>query len=279
MKSIGIALGGGGARGFAHVLAIEVFDEFGIVPKAIAGTSIGALMGALYASGMSGTGIREGIREHIISKEDRLPELRRKGSNLLRWLKFFRPAPGRGAMLSADGFLHYLLDQLAVETFEELKIPLFAVATDYDSRERVVFEKGPLLPALKASMAIPGIFEPVVHEGRVLVDGGVVENLPHAILAGKCDAVIAIDVIPVSRPGAGKPPKIFDSLLGTFDIMSEKATSEAIKKSPPAIYLQTKPEGIRILDFDRIDEVYKQAAPAMDELRRKVENLLKTDDG
>lgn len=274
MKSIGIALGGGGVRGFAHVMAIEVFDEFGIVPKAIAGTSIGSLIGALYASGMSGREIREGIREHIISKEDRFLELRRKSRNLLRWLKFFRPAPRHGAMISADGFLHYLLDQLAVKTFEELRIPLFAVATDYERRERVIFESGPLLPALKASMAIPGVFEPVVHEGRVLVDGGILENLPHPVLIARCDGVIAIDVIPGSRPGSGQPPKMFDALLGTFDIMTEKATVEAVEKCPPAIYLRTKPEGIRILDFDKIEEVYEQAAPAMDELRRKLEALL-----
>ena len=274
MKSIGIALGGGGVRGLAHVLAIEVFDEFGIVPKAIAGTSIGSLIGALYASGRSGREIREGVREHIILKEDRFQELRRKRRTLFQWLKFFRPAPTHGAILSPDGFLHYLLDQLAVETFEELKIPFYVVATDYDARERVIFEQGPLLPALKASMAIPGVFEPVVHEGRVLVDGGVVENLPHPVIAGKCDAVIAIDVIPSAVPGNGEPPKMIDSLLGTFDTMTERATKEAVENYPPAIYLRTNPKGIRILDFDRIEEVYDQAAPAMDELRRKLELLL-----
>ncbi|MDF1860397.1 MAG: patatin-like phospholipase family protein [Verrucomicrobiales bacterium] len=277
MKSIGIALGGGGVRGLAHVLAIEVFDEFGLVPKAIAGTSMGSLIGALYASGISGAEIREGVREHIILKEDRFQELRRKRRNLFQWLKFFRPVPTHGAVLSPDGFLRYLLDQLAVETFEELKIPFYAVATDFEARERVVFEKGPLLPALKASMAIPGVFEPVVHEGRVLVDGGVVENLPHSVLVGKCDAIIAIDVTPTRRPGTGEPPKMIDALLGTFDTMTERATREAVQKCPPAIYLQTNPDGIRILDFDRIEDVYEQAAKPMDELRRQLEALLKNE--
>lgn len=273
----GIAFGGGGIRGVAHLLAMEVFDEFDLQPAAIAGTSIGAIMGALYASGRSGSQIREVIHEHIILRDDRLRELRRKGKNLLKWFGFFRPSIGHRAVLSPDGFLQYLLSLLAVETFEELEVPFHAVATDFHARKRVVLSEGDLLPAIKASMAIPGVFEAVVHDGRVLVDGGIVDNLPYDVLYETCDRVIAIDVMPRAQRGELDPPKMFDAVLGAFDTMMEKSTERALERQHPAVYLRTSLQNIRILDFDKIETVYEQAMPAMDELRRDLEVFLSRD--
>lgn len=271
----GVALGGGGVRGLAHVLALETIDGCGISPKALAGTSMGAIIGALYASGRSGKDIRELVERHMVFRGDGIREIYRKKEALLKVLTALRPAWKKSGLLRADGFLHYLLDEIQADTFEDLKIPLRVVATDFYRGEAVVFDSGPILPAIKASMSIPGIFVPVEHEGRILVDGGLVNNLPYDLLAGECDATIAVDVAPTREPDESGAPNIIDATLGMFDILVERVVARGLEDRPPTVYVHPKLVNIRTLDFEKIKVVFEQARPAMAPFKAALEKALK----
>lgn len=271
MNNIGLALGGGGVRGMAHLLALEELDKLSIRPAAIAGTSMGALVGAVYASGLTGKEIRSGVERHIIRKDDQFKDILQKKSDLFKWLTFAKPTLKRGGFLSANGIIGYLMKQIEATTFEELEIPLSIVATDFWSGEQVIFDSGELLPALTASMAIPGIFAPIEFEDRVLVDGGLVNNLPYDILAKTCDYTIAIDVAPTRKPNSDRPvPNILDAALGMFDLMLEKAVEQKMELSPPNLYFRPELVGIRTLDFDEIETVFEQAAPNMNRFKEQL---------
>lgn len=266
-RRFGVALGGGGARGLAHILALDAIDQSGIQPSAMAGTSIGAIVGALYASGLSGKQIREGFAQHAISRHDHLKDIFKKRSDLFKWLQVVSPEVRRGGLLNADGFLRYLLREIRVETFEELKIPLQIVATDFWTGQEVIFNQGELFPAIKASMAIPGVFSPVTFNGRVLVDGGLVNNVPYDILPPSCDYTIAIDVAPLREPGPRRVPSILDSVLGMFDMLIERNVTAKRATAPPTIYIRPGFSRIRVLDFNKHEEIFRQAEPAMEALR------------
>ena len=176
---IGLALGGGGVRGLAHIPILETLDDFGIKPSIIAGTSMGAIIGALYASGMSGKEIRERISRHLILKDDTWRDIIAKKSDLLKLVTAFSAEFPRGGFINTQGFFEYLFSEIKKRTFEELEVPLLVIAADYWTAEEIVFETDALLPALQASMAVPGVFAPVSIGGRVLVDGGVVNLVPY----------------------------------------------------------------------------------------------------
>lgn len=278
MKKIGLALGGGGVRGVAHVPVLEFLDECGIRPHMISGTSMGAIIGAVYASGFSGEEIREGIHDHIISKTDRANDIRSKKKNLLKWFSFVRLARNRQAVLSSAGFIEFIVKAMDIKTFEQLQIPLHVVATDFYRDEPVFISSGDIAPAIEASMAIPGIFKPVTYNGRVLVDGGVTNNLPYEILMEECDIVIAIDVVPKRLVDETTPPTLINAVLGTFDCLIERRTAAKLEKQSPTIYVKPELIGIRTLDFDKIDSIYEQAQPAIEDFKSKFLSLVDSKD-
>ena len=267
----GVALGGGGVRGLAHVPALETIDACGIEPTAVTGTSMGAIIGVLYASGKSGKEIHHIVEEHILTRRDGIKGVYAKKNALLRWLDAFRVAWKGTGLLKADGFLRHLIGQVEATRFEELQIPLRVIATDYHSAQAVVFDSGPLLPALKASMSIPGVFVPVEHEGRILVDGGVSNNLPYDLLPDGCDVSIAVDVTPTREKEESGPPNMIDATLGMFDMLVERITRAMIEDHPPDIYFHLRIVDTRILEFDKAEDVLKQADKAVAELRDKLE--------
>jgi len=276
---VGVALGGGGVRGLAHILALEVLDDLGIRPVAIAGTSMGSIMGALYASGLSGKEIRMLLGEYTISSEDNLSSIYKKKENLMKWLKVLRPSLAGSGLLKVDGFMRYLMETLGVETFEELKIPLQVVATDFHLGEPVIFREGPLLPAIRASISIPGVFIPVERDGRILVDGGLTNQVPYDILQESCDVTVAIDVGPTREMADSGLPSVMDATLGMFDIIVDQVVAAQLRKSPPTFYIRPKLTGIKVLDFDKMESVYEQAAPAMDQLRTDLKAWLAKEEG
>lgn len=269
---VGLALGGGGARGLAHVLALEALDEAGVRPAILSGTSMGAIMATLYAAGWTGRQIRDWLAEVNLASTNHLKDIYRRRTSLARWFGSVRPAWKATGMLDAGRFLGLMLQELAVKDFADLKRPLRIVATDFHRAAPVIFSSGPILPALQASMSIPGVFVPVEHEGRVLVDGGMVNNLPYDLLREACDATIAIDVGPARDAHAATPPNLLDATLGMFDIFLDRVTEAMLAAAPPTIYVRPRLTGIRTLDFSRTDDIYAQAAPAMalfaDQLRR-----------
>jgi len=276
---VGVALGGGGVRGLAHILALEVIDELGIKPVAISGTSMGAIIGALYASGLSGKEMRTLLGAHMISSEDNFSSIYKKKENLIKWLKVFKPSLTGSGLLKVDGFMRYLMEVVRAETFEELKIPLQVVATDYHLGEAVIFSEGPLLPAIRASMSIPGVFVPLEHEGHILVDGGLTNQVPYDVLQESCDITVAIDVGPTREKESAGLPSAMDATLGMFDILVDQIVATQLKECPPTIYIRPILKGIKVLDFDKIESVYEQATPAMDKLGTVLKTLLAEEEG
>ena len=278
MKTIGLALGGGGAKGLAHIVMLELLDELGLRPKRIAGTSIGAVMGALYASGISGKGIRQIVRKTVALKGASFKDLLRN-KEFRRWLEFLDVDFKGAGLFKGDKIIDFLYEQMGVSTFADLDTPLSVVATDFWSSEQVVLDHGELLPAVKASMGLPGVFTPVVMEDRVLIDGGGVNPVPYDLLDG-CDLIIAVDVMGrMQNNGKHQAPGLLRTVLGTFDIMQNSIIREKLKQRPPDIYIKPAITGIDLLDFHLADKIYKQARPAREQLKRELEKHLGRMDG
>lgn len=267
--SVGLALGSGGANGLAHIPMLEVLDELGIVPKVIAGTSIGAVIGALYASGLSGADLRR-LALDFASEDRHIMSTLIRGSAGLSLLDLIRPDLDNGGLLDSQGFLDFLHEKVRVSTFEELAVPLMVVAADYWKREQVVLAQGPLIPAIKASMAVPGLFAPVELDGRLLVDGGTVNPLPFDLLHDRCDLVVAVDVSGgVAEPTAPTKdkPDALDSLFNTFEIMQRAITAEKVKNREPHIFIRPETSGVRLLHFHKAEQIFAQSEPAAEELK------------
>jgi len=266
-KSVGLALGGGGARGIVHILVLEVLDEFDIKPKMISGASIGAILGALYASGHSGKVIRDYVDRHIkISGDTRnWKEDGRKMMEMVRLLDIdFR---GTG-LIKGERFSHFLYEMLDLDNFDDLKIPLKVVATNYWESSQVVFQDGPLLPAIKASMSVPGVFSPVVYQNQVLVDGACVNPVPWDILED-CEFIIGVNALGrAARPESPKPPIAAKTVLETFEILQRSILAEKYRYDPPDILIDPPIRGIGILDFHKAKSVYDQCEGVQDQLRQ-----------
>ncbi len=274
MLKIGLALGGGGAKGFAHVPILEAFDELGLRPARIAGTSIGAVIGALYAAGISGREIREVVDDLVISEEDDWREIL-LNKDLGRIAGLIQPGILRGSILHSENFLEVLNNHLPVKSFADLKTPLAAVTADYWSREQVVLQRGPLLPAIIASTALPGLFKPVAVGKHLLIDGGMVNPVPFDLLEGRCDISVAVDVLG-SRTRHERPagPSFFDTVFTAFQIMQQTILNEKLEQRRPDIYIRVPLQDIKVLDFHKIDEIYRQAAKAKAELQWELDRRL-----
>jgi len=179
----------------------------------------------------------------------------------------------RGGFIGTQGFFEYLFHEIKKRTFEELEIPLLVIAADYWKAEEVVFEKGDLLPALQASMAVPGVFAPISIANKVLVDGGVVNLVPYDRLLEHADFTIAVDVSKVRNSGKNEIPGALESVLGAFNIMQASALAEKMKIRKPDIYVQMEIHDVRMLDFNKTDEVFRQAVPAIALLRKQLQRL------
>lgn len=177
---IGLALSGGGARGFAHVGVLRAFEERGIKPDIIAGTSAGSIIAALYADGYT--------PHHILQLFGEL--------NVNELVDVTIP---KSSLLKFDKFVKFLERRLQARNVEDLKIPVLITATDFDNGKSIAFDKGPLPIRIAASCAIPIVFAPVVIDGVHYVDGGVLRNLPATHLRDICDVVIGVNVSPMEH--------------------------------------------------------------------------------
>ncbi|MFP4455706.1 MAG: patatin-like phospholipase family protein [Desulfonatronovibrio sp.] len=271
--SIGLALGSGGASGLAHIPMLEVFDELDIKPSIIAGSSIGSIIGALYASGLSGKEIRDIVLQFSGSDMEAFRTLI-QGDSGLELMDLLKVDLDAGGLLDTQGFLNFLKEKIRVNTFEDLPIPLVVAAADYWKQKQVVIDSGDIVQAVKASMAVPGLFAPVAWQDRLLVDGGTVNPLPYDLVADKCDVVVAIDVSGGITPKKRDKPNFSDSLFNSFDIMQQAIIHQKLKYQQPDIYIRPEIKDIRMLHFHRSPEIFEQAAPAAGELRNKLDKLL-----
>jgi len=266
---IGLALGAGGAAGLAHILMLEVFDELKLRPYRIAGASIGAIVGALYASGLSADRIRTLVEKHFVDEDERaLGRLFKRGA--LRLVDFVDIELRRGGLLSGAEFYDFIYDTMKVDSFGELAIPMQIVASDFWNREQVVLDSGKIIPAISASMALPGVFQPVVLEGRVLIDGGLINPVPYDLLMDDCDIVVAVDVIGERSQGKHEMPGYFETLFQSVKVMQAAIMQAKLSSAPPHIYVAPAVRDVRSLQFHKAGEVLQQSLPAKAQLRDKL---------
>ena len=270
---IGIALGAGGAKGVAHIPMLEALDELGITPHRIAGCSIGAVMGALYASGLSAQEIKDKIARLAITRSDTVRGVF-SDRKINKWLGMIDPDFRRSGLIKSESIMAELCEDRSCETFEELAIPLTVVATDFWERRTVVLDSGPLKPAIQASMALPGLFTPVELDGRVLIDGGTVNPVPYDVLTNSCDVVIAIDINSGSAAERGSVPGYFDTVFGSVQIMQQAIVEQELRARPPDIYIKPQLSDFRTLHYHKVDEIYRQADAAKLELKHRLTERL-----
>lgn len=275
MKKIGIAFGGGGARGIAHLLMIEALEELGIKPSAISGTSIGAVVGAFYAAGFTSKEMRKILNQLLNPKSDSVFDFLLR-SDIIKLISMFDPQFIKSGFIKGDKFQKFLESHLKISKFEELEVPLKISATDYWKKEEVVFDKGDLLLAVRASYSIPGLFTPIKMKNKILIDGGAVNPLPYDLIKKQCDITIAIDMTSFNSVNAQELPSTFDSVFTTYQIMQNSIIQEKLKFIKPDIYIKPKIYDVRVFDFAKADSIFEQAKPAQKELKNQLEKLLTT---
>ena len=266
--TLAIALGGGGARGLAHIVVLEALDELGVRPVAISGTSIGAIVGAAYAAGMAAREIREHVGTALRKRSQVMANLMR--ARVGRFSDLLFKGGGNPIQLDAQTCLDLFWPDQVPDHFSSLEIPFFAVTTDFHACIAVVFSSGALAPAVAGSMAIPGMFRPVEYAGKILVDGGAVNPLPYDLLFDHADIVVAVDVTFGGRMRERKLPTPFGAMFGTAQIMQGSITAEKIKQRPPDILFRPPVSRFSVLDFLRATQILRAADASKDEVKRKL---------
>lgn len=243
----------------------------GARPVAIAGTSLGALIGAAYAAGMSG----KAIRRHVIERaHDRAGTISRlMAARAAAFAAWFSVPFGNPMLVDAAKFCDAFLPPDLPGDFAALAIPLTVVATDFYARCETTFTAGALRPALAASMAIPGLVRPVEVGGRVLVDGAAVNPLPFEHLRGLADVVVAVECSGGPTEPRGIPDP-WESLFGAIHVMGQSITAEKLKRGSPALVLRPNVGSFRLLDFFQASAILRAAEPVKAEVTEKLAALL-----
>ena len=252
---IALVLGGGGTRGFAHIGVIKYLEAQGIVPDIIVGTSAGAVVGSLYAYGYNGFE----LQNLAIQMEEQ---------SVIDW-----GWPDRG-IFKGEALQKFINNAVKQTPIEKLKRPFAAVATDLSDGEIMVFRTGNTGQAVRASSAVPGIFQPVSISGHNYVDGGLVRPVPVSVaLTLGADFVIAVDIS--NKPKSNTTVSTLDVLMQTFDIMSQNINRYELPKAD--IVIRPRTQGIDTSNLDgrhiAVLEGEKAAAAIMPELKAKLEKL------
>ena len=273
MTKIGLALGGGGARGIAHIHVLEAFDDLGIKPTVISGSSIGAIMGAGYAAGMSGAEVREyAIRTFS------------KNSKILS--KLWKIRPGNFADLF-DGekkrfaefdplkIMNTFMPEELPRDFESLEIPMKIVVADFYDMNEIVLSQGDLYQALAATAAIPVMFRPQKINGRLVVDGGILNPVPFDVFDEELDLIVAVDV--VGKPVGKNPqmPRRKELGYGTLQLLMQRITSLKLEHNKPDLLVRPDVHEYRVMDFLKTEEILWNTLETRQDTRQRLEKLLK----
>ena len=262
-KKIGIALGSGSARGFAHIGVLKVLKREGIPVDLISGTSMGAFIGSMFASGISPETMEKIALKKLPGKK-----------SILSFLDMVIPKTG---FINGIRIINFLKSVIGSPLFLDLKIPLIVVASDLGAGIPVVIRSGSVLEAVRASISLPGIFEPYKVNNRLLVDGGITEPVPvRALKERGANKIIAVDVVPEKdRSSFINEPRIriFDVVGRIMEIMG----SESAKRSAEGADIVIKPETslIGAFEFHRIPEIIKAGEVAAEESMPFLKELLK----
>ncbi|ACB32577.1 Patatin [Leptothrix cholodnii SP-6] len=254
LPRIGLALGGGAAKGFAHVGVIKVLEAAGLTPTVVAGTSAGSVVGALYASGLSGFALQE---QSFALDEERIKDL-----------TLF----GVGGVIKGDKLQAYVNELIKNKPLEQMSKPFAAVATDLDSGERVIFTRGNTGQAVRASCSVPGVFQPALIGGKRYVDGGLVSPVPvDAARQLGADIVIAVDISSKARDG--KAAGMLSNLNQTITIMGQKLGEQEMTRAEVVIRPRVGQIGATDLDQKHVAvlEGEKAAQAALPQIRAAIE--------
>lgn len=267
-RLVGLALSSGGARGIAHIGVLRVLEEAGIPIDLIAGTSAGALFGALYAAGLS----LDDITEFALGMKDKVALSGRLWDFNL---------PPRSGLIRGQRTLDYLDKTLGHKTFSDLRVPLHIVAADVLSGEEVVFASGSVAEAVRASISVIGVFSPAFVRGRYLIDGGAVNPVPADILAQKgADIIIASSVISGLEEQARRrrerkeesPPNFLGVVMNMMGIMEREIIKT--KMMPMDVVINPKVGIYSSMEYDKAEEFIRLGEEAAQEQISKIKELI-----
>lgn len=240
-KRIALALGGGGARGCAHMGAIAELEERGAEIVAVAGTSMGALIGGVYAAG------------HLAPYSDWL-----QGLNYRDVLRMLDPALRSPGLINADKIMSRMRELIGDSQIEDLRIPFTAIATELLTGKEVWFQHGSLERAIRASIAIPSVITPLVEGDQVFVDGGLVDLVPVAPLASAgADLLVAVSVIgiPTTSESQSVSLRTLDVMELSIQTMQRTITRYQLASFTPDIYIELPTDICGTMEFHRAKEV------------------------
>lgn len=245
MRKLGLALGGGGAKGIAHLAFLDKLDEMGIVPVAVSGTSMGAIIGAIYCSGMKAKDMMA-----YLAHMDEDASSGRKRRLLLR-LSTASPSY-RGVFMK-----RMVESMLPVKTFEELKIPLKIIAVDFYTLEEKVFSSGSLVDAVMASAALPrGVYPYKIGE-HYYIDGGAINIVPANVIKDDCDVLVAIDVSSIVPTDPDKKPTGKHARTAMIVACSKALLAYKMQEAGTDLFYKVIFDNIGTLDFHKYKEAYE----------------------
>jgi len=254
-KKIGVALSGGSAKGLAHIGVLKVLEQNKIPIDLIAGTSMGAVVGALYCSFGNANEI-----EKIFQK--------------IEWKKLVDLTIPKQGLLKGEKIENLLKDIICNKKFSELKIPLYVSVVDLNKNQEIIFHKGNVAKAVRASISLPGIFRPVVNNGRILVDGGLINPLPiEALKKAGAEIIIAVNVNSLKKGYVSydkasdnfdnfKMPLITEVLMKSFQITESRKVDVTLEKFKPDILIEPDLKNLNATDFLKYNQFIKQGEQA-----------------
>lgn len=257
-RLVGLALSSGNARGMAHIGVFKVLEREGIPIDMIAGTSAGAIFGAMYAASRT----VEEMTEFAIGVQ--------KQYNFITGFRYWDVSlPPRSGLIKGNQVLNYLRRWVMNKTFDQLRIPLYIVATDLISGEEIVFDRGPVAEAMRASMSVIGVLEPARVAGRFLIDGGSVNPVPSQLLADKgISIILASNVIPGLEDRLhrrelkreGKMPNVIGIVMGAMEIMESEIIQS--RMGPVDVLIQPDIARYGTLEYDKVHEIIQRGEEA-----------------
>ncbi len=252
-SKVGLALGGGAARGLSHIGVLKVLEEEGIEVHCVAGTSAGSLIGSLYCAGLSWRDIKSTAKD-------------------IDWGDLVAPTWPTLGLAKSDRLEKTLGKILRNKSFADLLIPFRAVATDITTAEEVVLSTGPVAPAVRASCSIPGIFEPTEWEGRLLVDGGLLNDVPTDVVKDMGATVVIGVNLNADRIIARKPENIMEIFYRSLNILIYNSTQKAQKAAD--VMVAPRLGDFAYQDLKRLDELVAKGEQAMREQLGNLNNAL-----